>query len=531
MIKKIDVQNNTGTGTSGSAAGRRTTAGGVGTGTQRKAAGDVAGSSYGNTRAGGVGGSYGRTSSAGSSYARSGGDSYAGAARNSREARARAAARARKKREKRLKMILAAIVCVAVIVVCIILIVDANKLRDVDGLELTSTTETQTISWKSSKKDVAYNVYRAEGLGSEFVLMATFEDQENSFVSDGLTAGTMYRYKVTAARNDETTEGVEISGYTVPNSVENTEALTRSKDSLTIFWELEGEMEKLEVEYGTDPGLSDKVTVSFASSEVVPDSFKIKDSCQISGLTVGETYYFRVRTVCGELASAWSETFSGVVTKAVDMTGVDLTKKLIALTFDDGPDYAYNTDAMIEVLEKYDCHATFFMLGERCEAFPDTVKTALENGNEIGNHTYDHKKMGDEVDRAEIIDSSDAIEAACGERPTVFRSPGGSTTDLIVETCKEEGMPLVRWNVDSEDWSSRDVSTIVSTIQNDYEIEDGDILLFHSIYEETVQAMEILLPWLMENGYQTVTVSQLIQARSGEPPEPGTEYFSSWNYN
>ena len=184
--------------------------------------------------------------------------------------------------------------------------------------------------------------------------------------------------------------------------------------------------------------------------------------------------------------------------------------KMVAFTFDDGPSKT-NTDKILDILKQYGVHATFFMQGKNASYYPEVVKRIYDEGNELGNHTWDHQNLKNltEAEINEEIDSAaDAIEAAAGARPMVVRPPYGGYNDTVKAVVKE---PLIRWSVDSEDWASRDENVIVPKVLE--EVEDGDIILFHDIHETTTPAIARLVPALIEKGYQIVSVSELIAAK------------------
>lgn len=206
----------------------------------------------------------------------------------------------------------------------------------------------------------------------------------------------------------------------------------------------------------------------------------------------------------------------------------DKPKPMVALSFDDGPAFTYeganSTQRILDVLEKYDVRATFFMCGERiCSDNADCLKREIELGCELGNHTYDHKHYGDKVTRDDIKKSSDAIKKSCGKAPSIFRCPGGIITKSIQKECEAEGMPIAYWSVDTEDWKSKDPQAIYKkAVSGAY---DGAIILMHDIYPSTADAVEKIVPKLIEQGYQIVTVSEMLTAKNaGKPPKPGQQY-------
>ena len=183
---------------------------------------------------------------------------------------------------------------------------------------------------------------------------------------------------------------------------------------------------------------------------------------------------------------------------------------MVALTFDDGP-HSKNTDDILNILSKYNAYATFFMLGSNAEKYPDVVKRVFDAGNEIGIHTWSHKELtklsSDEI-KKEVDNTASKIEKITGKRPTLVRPPYGSINENVKNKIDN---PLILWNVDSLDWKSRDKEKIVPLVLND--VQDGDIILLHDIHSTTVPAVEEILKYLVENDYQVITVSQMLNAK------------------
>lgn len=151
------------------------------------------------------------------------------------------------------------------------------------------------------------------------------------------------------------------------------------------------------------------------------------------------------------------------------------------------------------------------MLGSNVEKYPDVVKRVFDAGNEIGIHTWSHKELtklsSDEI-KKEVDNTASKIEKITGKRPTLVRPPYGSINENVKNTIDN---PLILWNVDSLDWKSRDKEKIVPLVLND--VQDGDIILLHDIHSTTVPAVEEILKYLVENDYQVITVSQMLNAK------------------
>lgn len=204
---------------------------------------------------------------------------------------------------------------------------------------------------------------------------------------------------------------------------------------------------------------------------------------------------------------------------------LDPNKPMIALTFDDGPHWT-NTKKVVDLLTEYNARSTFFMVGNRVEELPGVVQYVKEAGNEVASHTYSHKDLAnvsEDVFWSEIRKANEAIYAAIGETPVYLRPPYGSRNEFVMNN-----MPLIAvcWNVDSEDWKSKDRDTIVKQVMKD--AGDGKIVLMHDIHTFTVEAVELLLPKLVAAGYQIVTVEELFYYK-GVEAKPGIVYHSSYN--
>ena len=189
-------------------------------------------------------------------------------------------------------------------------------------------------------------------------------------------------------------------------------------------------------------------------------------------------------------------------------------RPMIALTFDDGP--GEYTSELLDCLEENNAHATFFMLGQNVELYPDDVKRMLKLGCEIGNHSWDHKNMF-ELDIDSVVkqfnDADQALIDACGQASTVIRAPYGNANEEIMNAV---GKPFFMWSLDSLDWSYKDVDLDYKSIMEDNAsvIKDGTIILMHDIHEPSVKAAERIIPELINMGFKLVTVSEMAEAKN-----------------
>ncbi|MCR4625911.1 MAG: polysaccharide deacetylase family protein [Lachnospiraceae bacterium] len=212
-------------------------------------------------------------------------------------------------------------------------------------------------------------------------------------------------------------------------------------------------------------------------------------------------------------------------TVSVDVSGIDPTKPIVALSFDDGP--SANTASIIETLTEYGAHATFFMVGENVNMYPERVKMVYDAGCEVGNHTVSHKaldKLTKEQVTKEIEDNQKNINAALGVTiNSLVRPPYGNVSDTVREAAEH---PLINWSVDTLDWKSRNADSVFEEVKKS--TRDGSIILMHDLYASTAEAVKKVVPWLVEQGYQICSVSEMFAAR-GVPLENGHVYNSVMN--
>lgn len=182
--------------------------------------------------------------------------------------------------------------------------------------------------------------------------------------------------------------------------------------------------------------------------------------------------------------------------------------KRIALTFDDGPNEKV-TPQILAVLKKYDVKATFFMVGKNVSKNESIVKQIYGDGHEIGNHTWNHPKLinlSNASVKNEVDNTSYAIYKAIGQNPTVFRPPYGATSDQVRSVIS---MPTILWSLDTLDWKHRDAVKILSYVKAS--VKDGSIILMHDIHQSTANGLENVILYLQKQGYEFVTVSEILQ--------------------
>ena len=198
----------------------------------------------------------------------------------------------------------------------------------------------------------------------------------------------------------------------------------------------------------------------------------------------------------------------------------DADTPVVALTFDDGP-FTKVTNRIMDVLLEYEAGATFFVVGSRLEMYSDTLKRLYENGFEVASHTWSHKNLNKLTEKQitkEITRTLDGLKKYIPVENVLLRPPYGSADETVRGLAKTA---LINWSLDSEDWKSRDAEKIIEHVLDT--VQDGDIILMHDLYECTAEAVEYLVPELIERGYRPVSVSELFRIKD-IPLEEGILY-------
>lgn len=196
----------------------------------------------------------------------------------------------------------------------------------------------------------------------------------------------------------------------------------------------------------------------------------------------------------------------GVLTRKIDKN-----KKMVALTYDDGP--SIYTPRVLKTLKENNAVATFFVVGNRVPTYSDTVKKAHDMGCEIGNHTYEHKnltRVSEAEVKRQITKTNRNVKKVTGQAPVIVRPTGGATNANVKQWV---GMPSIIWSIDTLDWKTRNADSTKKAVLD--HVKDGDIVLMHDLYSATASASETIIPELVKRGYQLVTVSELAECRGG----------------
>lgn len=215
---------------------------------------------------------------------------------------------------------------------------------------------------------------------------------------------------------------------------------------------------------------------------------------------------------------------ASVSTKKLPIYGVETNEKKIAITFD-AAWTNQDTEEIIKILEKHNAKATFFIVGDWAEKFPESVKAFFDAGHTIANHSDTHKafsKCSRNEIKEEIENCNKKLEAITGQKVTLVRAPSGDYTDQSIEVAKSLGMYTIQWDCDSLDYTKISVDEIVNRVVKG--TKSGSIILFHNGVENTAPALDRILTELTKQGYTFVSVENLIYKENYSIDHTGRQY-------
>lgn len=190
-------------------------------------------------------------------------------------------------------------------------------------------------------------------------------------------------------------------------------------------------------------------------------------------------------------------------------TDLDPTKPMVALTFDDGP--SKYTNDILDLLEKYNGRGSFCVVGNRLDKYTAELNRMAEGGHEIVSHTWSHtnlKNVGEAEGKKAMRSVIDYVYDLNGYQIRFVRPPYGGFNDTVKKEAADLGVALLRWSVDTLDWKTKNPASTLKEVKKS--TGNGSIILVHDIHGETAEAMKDVIPWLAGEGYQLVTVSELL---------------------
>lgn len=203
--------------------------------------------------------------------------------------------------------------------------------------------------------------------------------------------------------------------------------------------------------------------------------------------------------------ASWSIS-AGVYVKAI--CKLDPREKVVALTYDDGPEPAV-TSSLLDVLKKYDAKACFFCIGQKAEWYPDIVRQIVDEGHQIGNHSYSHEGnfplYGKSKMTEDLLKAQQILEGISGQKVRLFRPPFGVTNPIVGSVLKELRWTTVGWSIRSFDTQAQTTDKVLRRIKR--KLKPGVIILMHDRMPFCAELTEKLLIYLKENGYKVVSLN------------------------
>ena len=252
----------------------------------------------------------------------------------------------------------------------------------------------------------------------------------------------------------------------------------------------------------------DQISADFSATELTTWKFAYKDSQLV-------LYPVKATTNVEEIVMPISDFFDFIQTSYLTEKDAELYKKVqaekhkkvVALTFDDGPD-GNTTPQALDILAKYKIKATFFVQGKNIAGNESILKRMQSEGHEVGNHSWNHPiltKLSLEDAKQQLTDTEDAITKVIGKSSKLMRPPYGAISDDIRNSLD---LSFIMWDVDSLDWKSKNEAAILTEIQR--QTTDGSIILMHDIHQTSVNSLPRVIEYLQGQGYSFVTVSELL---------------------
>lgn len=257
--------------------------------------------------------------------------------------------------------------------------------------------------------------------------------------------------------------------------------------------------------------LVDQVIADFSATDLSSWKFVYKDSQLV-------LYPVKATNNVEEIALPISDFFDVIQSSYLTEKDAELykkaqaekNKKVVALTFDDGPD-GNTTPQALDILAKYKIKATFFVQGKNIAGNESILKRMQSEGHEVGNHSWNHPiltKLSLEDAKKQLTDTEDAITKVLGKSSKLMRPPYGAISDDIRNSLD---LSFIMWSVDSLDWKSKNEAAILTEIQ--HQTTDGSIILMHDIHQTSVNSLPKVIEYLQGQGYSFVTVSEMLNTR------------------
>lgn len=385
------------------------------------------------------------------------------------------------------------------------------RLKPVTNFKTTITSGNKVkLTWDKVSYATSYIIYRSTSKNGEYKKIAN--PKKTEYTDTNVYSARKYYYKIVSWKKDlasaKSVASKIVPAYTKANKPTITSIKYTSK-KVTISWKKVTRADKYYIYRSTknETGTFKKIGET--------KNLKYVDKTA----SAKKRYFYKVRSV----SVKDNKNILGYLSEPDNIytASIDPNKKMVALTFDDGP--GPYTKAIVDCLKENNARATFFVLGERIDTYDDELAYTFKHGNEIANHSYSHPtltSLSSSKIKSEISKTDKKVKSITGASTEILRTPGGATNSTVKSVC---GKPIIFWSIDTLDWKHRNASQTISHVMNN--VKDGDIILMHDIHSPTRDAALQLIPKLKKAGYQLVTVSELAEYK-GYTMENGTVYSS-----
>ena len=364
-----------------------------------------------------------------------------------------------------------------------------------------------TIRWNKVSGATGYKVYRSLSKTGTYKLLKTVKS--TSYTDKSVYSGEGFYYKVLAYKSGVDSVSSKLSSYAAYYTKPLAPKIKASNNngSIKVSW---GKVNRAQLYYIYRKNSEGKYVKIGETKKLSYTDKKGKKNAFL---------YYKVRAVYkqdGRVIKSNSSKYTKVLSRYVNPD-----KKMVALTFDDGP--SKYTKKIVDCLYKYDSAATFFVVGNRINSYKSVVKHTADRGCEVANHSYSHPiltGLSSKSIKSQISKTNKKIKAVTGQTPKIARVPGGGFNSKVKDAVD---MPIIQWSDDTLDWKTRSKKKTVDYVMKN--VQDGDIILMHDLHEPTMKAALELIPKLKKKGYQIVTVSELAKYR-GYKLKDGKVYYS-----
>ena len=358
-------------------------------------------------------------------------------------------------------------------------------------INLYCATSGINISWTKMSSATGYRIYRKVNGSSDWELIKKINSgSTTSYTDENVKNGKTYSYRVMQVKGSEKGSYLK-DGVTIKFVKAPVISAEHSPKGIVLSWN------------------KAKTGKGYNIQRKAQGEKKWKTIAKLNGLKT-VTYRYSKPVYGKENSYRIVVRDANLISNTSSLYGINPKKKMVALTYDDGP-YTPVTNQILDTLEEYNGRATFFVVGSRVSTYKECIKREAKLGCEIGNHTYNHTiltSVSGSTIKSEISKTNDAVKKITGQAPTIVRTPGGAVNSTVKANV---GYPMFNWSVDTLDWKYRNSSSVVSSIKSN--VRDGSIVLMHDLYGSTGNATEEIVPWLVKNGYQLVTVSELMAVK------------------